>query len=70
MPQLERSKSSSPAAVTTNCYRCGKPGHFKDQCPLNPVIRKIDGAESEEEEKWEETTEFQDDVVVEENEEA
>jgi hypothetical protein len=68
---IDRTKSSTPAAAG-NCYRCGKPGHFQDKCPLNPGIQKIDGADSEDdEESWEETVELQEsDEILEENDEA
>jgi hypothetical protein len=38
-----REGSSKPAGTTASsvCYRCGKPGHFKDKCPANPEIREL-----------------------------
>jgi hypothetical protein len=62
--QPERLRSAPP---TGNCYQCGKPGHFKDQCPLNPSVKRIDGDDSETEEIFEESMETQE---MEENVEA
>jgi hypothetical protein len=54
-PLPERQRSSAP--LSGSCHQCGKPGHYKDQCPQNPAIKAIDGLESEEEEAWEESKE-------------
>jgi len=33
-------ESTAPESV---CYRCGKPGHFRNQCPLGPTVQEMDG---------------------------
>ncbi|ELR08132.1 hypothetical protein GMDG_02954 [Pseudogymnoascus destructans 20631-21] len=53
-----------------NCFKCGKPGHFQNKCPLNATIKEMDHNDPEAEEQWEEAVELQSDVSLEENDEA
>ncbi|ELR05263.1 hypothetical protein GMDG_07246 [Pseudogymnoascus destructans 20631-21] len=66
---LERVKTAVPAS-SGNCFKCGKPGHFQDKCPLNANIKEIDRNDPEAEEQWEEAVELQSDTSLEENDEA
>jgi zinc knuckle protein len=65
----DKPQNSSPTdASKRNCYLCGKPGHWKNECPLNTTVKEMDGGDSEgEQEEWEETVENPDE---EENDEA
>jgi hypothetical protein len=65
----ERVRTAVPA-VSGNCFKCGKLGHFQDKCPLNATIKEIDRNDPETEEQWEEAVELQSDASLEENEEA
>lgn len=58
------------AAPSGNCFKCGKPGHFQDKCPLNATVKEIDRNDAEAEEQWEEAVELQSDASLEENDEA
>ncbi|ELR08517.1 hypothetical protein VC83_00425 [Pseudogymnoascus destructans] len=48
---LERVKTAVPAS-SGNCFKCGKPGHFQDKCPLNATtlltvrVRQFENAAS------------------------
>ncbi|KFY68229.1 hypothetical protein V496_01224, partial [Pseudogymnoascus sp. VKM F-4515 (FW-2607)] len=64
-----RARAAAPAA-TGNCFKCGKPGHFQDKCPLNATVKEIDCEDPETEESWEEAVELQSDASLEENDEA
>ncbi|ELR09105.1 hypothetical protein GMDG_03689 [Pseudogymnoascus destructans 20631-21] len=64
-----RMKTAVPAS-SGNCFKCGKPSHFQDKCPLNDTIKEIDRNDPEAEEQWEEAVELQSDVSLEENDEA
>ncbi|ELR02080.1 hypothetical protein GMDG_05241 [Pseudogymnoascus destructans 20631-21] len=64
----ERVKTAVPAS-SGNCFKCGKPGHFQDKCPLNATIKEIDRNDPEAEEQWEEAV-VQSDASLEENDEA
>ncbi|ELR08001.1 hypothetical protein GMDG_08586 [Pseudogymnoascus destructans 20631-21] len=65
----ERVRTAVPAP-SGNCFKCGKPGHFQDKCPLNATIKEIDRNDPEAEEQWEEAVELQSDASLEENDEA
>ncbi|ELR10100.1 hypothetical protein GMDG_04500 [Pseudogymnoascus destructans 20631-21] len=65
----ERVRTAVPAAPG-NCFKCGKPGHFQDKCPLNATVKEIDRNDPEAEEQWEEAVELQSDASLEENDEA
>ncbi|ELR09014.1 hypothetical protein GMDG_00632 [Pseudogymnoascus destructans 20631-21] len=65
----ERVKTRVPAS-SGKCFKCGKPGHFQDKCPLNATIKEIDRNDPEAEEQWEEAVELQSDASLEENNEA
>ncbi|ELR03746.1 hypothetical protein GMDG_06376 [Pseudogymnoascus destructans 20631-21] len=65
----ERVRTAVPAP-SGNCFKCGKPSHFQDKCPLNATIREMDRNDPETEEQWEEAVELQSDASLEENEEA
>lgn len=67
----DRPRMPTPAAATGNCFKCGKPGHFQDKCPLNATVKEIDQGEYEAEEQWEEALEeLESDPTLEENDEA
>jgi hypothetical protein len=38
---LERVRTAVLASLG-NCFKCRKPGHFQDKCPLNATIKEID----------------------------
>ncbi|OAF59132.1 hypothetical protein VC83_04177 [Pseudogymnoascus destructans] len=65
----ERLRTAVPAP-SGNCFKCGKPGHFQDKCPLNATIKEMDRNDPEAEEQWEEAVELQSDASLEENDEA
>ncbi|ELR05535.1 hypothetical protein GMDG_07455 [Pseudogymnoascus destructans 20631-21] len=65
----ERLRTAVPVP-SENCFKCGKPGHFQDKCPLNATIKEMDRNEPEAEEQWEEAVELQSDASLEENDEA
>ncbi|ELR07875.1 hypothetical protein GMDG_02757 [Pseudogymnoascus destructans 20631-21] len=65
----ERLRTAVPAP-SGNCFKCGKPGHFQDKCPLNATIKEMDRNNPEAEEQWEEAMELQSDASLEENDEA
>lgn len=48
-----RLRVSQPPAASGNCFKCGKPGHFQDKCPLNASVKEIQrlGPESEDDPK-------------------
>ncbi|OBT81042.1 hypothetical protein VE02_10333, partial [Pseudogymnoascus sp. 03VT05] len=55
-PKLDitgRVRNAVPA-TSGNCFKCGKPGHFQDKCPLNATVKEIDQNDPETEEQWEE----------------
>ncbi|ELR05500.1 hypothetical protein GMDG_07422 [Pseudogymnoascus destructans 20631-21] len=66
---LERVRTAVPAP-SGNCFKCGKPGHFQDKCPLNATIKEMDRNDPEAEEQWEEAMELQSDASLKENDEA
>ncbi|ELR04494.1 hypothetical protein GMDG_06796 [Pseudogymnoascus destructans 20631-21] len=44
LPKLaipERVRTAVPAP-SGNCFKCGKPSHFQDKCPLNATIKEMD----------------------------
>ncbi|OAF61646.1 hypothetical protein VC83_01827 [Pseudogymnoascus destructans] len=56
LPKLaipERVRTAVPAP-SGNCFKCGKPAHFQDKCPLNATVKEIDRNDPEAEEQWEE----------------
>ncbi|ELR05081.1 hypothetical protein GMDG_07123 [Pseudogymnoascus destructans 20631-21] len=65
----ERVRTAVPAP-SGNCFKCGKPSHFQDKCPLKATIKEIDRNDPEAEEQWEEAVELQSDASLEENDEA
>ena len=65
----ERVRTAAPAS-SGNCFKCGKPGHFQDKCPLNATVKEIDRNDPDTEEQWEEAVELQSDESLEENDEA
>ncbi|ELR10637.1 hypothetical protein GMDG_04904 [Pseudogymnoascus destructans 20631-21] len=65
----ERLRTAVPVP-SGNCFKCGKPGHFQDKCPLNTTIKEMDRNDPEAEEQWEEAVELQSDASLEENDEA
>ncbi|ELR05745.1 hypothetical protein VC83_07986 [Pseudogymnoascus destructans] len=65
----ERVRTAVPAP-SGNCFKCGKPGHFQDKCPLNATVKEIDRNDPEAEEQWEEAVELQSDASLEENDKA
>ncbi|ELR05193.1 hypothetical protein GMDG_07234 [Pseudogymnoascus destructans 20631-21] len=72
LPKLaipERVRTAVPAP-SGNCFKCGKPAHFQDKCPLNATVKEIDRNDPEAEEQWEEAVELQSDASLEENNEA
>ncbi|ELR07286.1 hypothetical protein GMDG_08357 [Pseudogymnoascus destructans 20631-21] len=66
---LERVRTAVPAP-SGNCFKCGKPSHFQDKCPLNATVKEIDCNDPETEEQWEEAVELQSDASLEENDKA
>jgi hypothetical protein len=65
----EHVRTAVPAS-SGNCFKCRKPGHFQDKCPLNATVKEIDRNDPKTEEQWEEAVELQSDASLEENDEA
>lgn len=69
-PDITGRVRTAVPATSGNCFKCGKPGHFQDRCPLNPTVKEIDREAPEDEEQWEEAVAHQSDASLEENDEA
>ncbi|ELR02401.1 hypothetical protein GMDG_05459 [Pseudogymnoascus destructans 20631-21] len=69
-PTMLKCVKTAVPASSGNCFKCGKPGHFQDKCPLNATIKEIDCNDPEAEEQWEEAVELQSDASLEENDKA
>ncbi|OAF56621.1 hypothetical protein VC83_07320 [Pseudogymnoascus destructans] len=69
-PDITGRVRTAVPATSGNCFKCGKPGHFQDKCPLNPTVKEIDREAPEDEEQWEEAVAHQSDASLEENDEA
>ncbi|ELR06026.1 hypothetical protein GMDG_07737, partial [Pseudogymnoascus destructans 20631-21] len=69
-PAIPECLRTAVPAPSGNCFKCGKPGHFQDKCPLNATIKEMDRNDPEAEEQWEEAMELQLDASLEENDEA
>ncbi|ELR09090.1 hypothetical protein GMDG_03674 [Pseudogymnoascus destructans 20631-21] len=65
----ERLRTAVPVP-SGNCFKCGKPGHFQDKCPLNATIKELDRNDPEAKEQWKEAMELQSEASLEENDEA
>jgi hypothetical protein len=69
-PAMPERVRTAVLASSGNCFKCGKPSHFQDKCPLNATVKEIDRNDPETEEQWEEAVELQSDASLEENDEA
>ncbi|ELR06044.1 hypothetical protein GMDG_07755 [Pseudogymnoascus destructans 20631-21] len=69
-PAIPKRVRTAVPVPSGNSFKCGKPGHFQDKCPLNATIKEIDRNDPEAEEQWEEAMELQSDASLEENDEA
>ena len=54
---LERVRTAV-LAQAGNCFKCGKPSHFQDKCPLNATVKEVDRNDPRIEEQWEEAVEL------------